>query len=93
MRRLWLIFAQTVTIGLAACFVVAIFRPEWSASLPWFSTPVRPPAAPVAADPPSEPVPPAVESPQHAARPEFHSFRDGARKALPSVVHIFTSQK
>jgi serine protease DegQ len=34
-----------------------------------------------------------VESPQYAARPEFHSFRDGARKALPSVVHIFTSQK
>ncbi|MEY2634012.1 MAG: hypothetical protein RIR00_2666, partial [Pseudomonadota bacterium] len=29
MRKLWLIFAQTVTIALAAYFVVATLRPDW----------------------------------------------------------------
>jgi serine protease DegQ len=29
MRRLWLIFAQTVTIGLAVLFVVSTLKPEW----------------------------------------------------------------
>ncbi|UUZ51300.1 hypothetical protein LP420_18580 [Massilia sp. B-10] len=29
MRRLWLLFAQTVTIALALYFVVAALRPDW----------------------------------------------------------------
>ncbi len=29
MRRLWLIFAQTVTVSLAVVFVLGTFRPEW----------------------------------------------------------------
>ncbi|KAB0604009.1 2-alkenal reductase, partial [Castellaniella defragrans] len=29
MRRLWLIFAQTVTVCLAILFLVATLRPQW----------------------------------------------------------------
>ncbi len=29
MRRLWLLFAQTVTVGLALWFIVASLKPEW----------------------------------------------------------------
>ena len=29
MRKLWLIFSQAVTVGLAGLFVVGTFRPEW----------------------------------------------------------------
>jgi hypothetical protein len=29
MRRLWLIFAQTVTVSLAVLFVVTTLKPEW----------------------------------------------------------------
>ena len=29
MRRLWLIFAQTVTVSLAVLFVVSTLKPEW----------------------------------------------------------------
>ena len=29
MKRLWLVFAQTVTVVLAAYFVVATLQPEW----------------------------------------------------------------
>jgi serine protease DegQ len=30
MRRLWLVFAQTVTIGLALWFIVATLKPDWA---------------------------------------------------------------
>jgi serine protease DegQ len=33
MRRIWLIFAQTVTVCLAILFVVVTLRPDWSKSL------------------------------------------------------------
>ena len=29
MQRLWLIFAQAVTLAVAVLFVVSTFRPEW----------------------------------------------------------------
>ena len=29
MKRLWLIFAQTVTISLAVYFVISTLKPEW----------------------------------------------------------------
>ena len=29
MRRLWLLFAQTVTVGLALWFIVATLKPQW----------------------------------------------------------------
>jgi serine protease DegQ len=31
MRKLWLVFAQAVTITLAALFVVTLVRPDWLA--------------------------------------------------------------
>jgi Do/DeqQ family serine protease len=78
MRRLWLIFAQTVTVGLAILFVVSTLKPEWLGK--------RPPAG-------SSVV--ALQESAVATVPAIAatSFRDAAKKALPSVVHIFTSQK
>ncbi|MBS1169808.1 MAG: Do family serine endopeptidase, partial [Burkholderiaceae bacterium] len=29
MRRLWLLFAQTITVGLAIWFIVISLKPEW----------------------------------------------------------------
>ena len=78
MRRLWLIFAQTVTVSLAVLFVVSTLKPEWIGRFPSF-----PAAAPV-----SQMQTPASEPP-----PASGSFREAAKMALPSVVHIFTSQK
>ena len=73
MRKLWLIFAQTVTVGLALHFVVLTLRPETTDALPEMAAPV----APVEARRPVSP----------------NSFRAAAKRALPSVVHVFTSQK
>ena len=78
MRRLWLIFAQTVTISLAVLFVVSTLKPEWLGRFPSF--PVAPPV--------SQPQTPASEP-----LPASGSFREAAKMALPAVVHIFTSQK
>ncbi len=74
MRRLWLIFAQTATIGLAALFVVATLKPEL---LPWRGgsiVTIR--EAPIGAVPQKE-----------------GSFSAAAKKAMPTVVNIFTSKE
>jgi len=74
MTRLWLIFAQTVTIGLAVFFVIGTLKPEWLSDRPGVvhireSAPAREGAAVSQA-----------------------SYNEAARKVVPSVVHIFTSQ-
>jgi serine protease DegQ len=75
MHRLWLIFAQTVTVALALLFVVTTLKPEW---LPNQTKVValQESAAPNA---------------ENIASPG--SYREAARSALPSVVHIYTTQQ
>ena len=80
MRRFWLIFAQTVTVSLAVLFVVKTLKPEWLEQQTR-NTPAF--VATTAQD--------SVRAGEPA--PAGGSYRDAARKALPSVVHIFTSQK
>jgi serine protease DegQ len=80
MRRLWLLFAQAVTIALAVVVVLAAWRPQW-----WAST--RGAAAPVAvARAPS----PAPALPVHAGA--SNSFAAAVRRAAPAVVAITASR-
>ena len=79
MRRLWLIFAQTVTVAVAILFVINTLRPEW---LPARPVPLTVHEAPVATPTPSG----------GDTLPNSGSYRDAARAALPSVVHIYTTQ-
>ena len=80
MKRLWLIFAQAVTISVAALFVVQTLKPEW---LTWRHAGNGVPPLPVAIHQAA----PAVDAPRVA------SYADAAQAALPAVVHIFTSQE
>jgi Do/DeqQ family serine protease len=80
MKRLWLIFAQAVTISVAALFVVQTLKPEW---LAWRHAGNGAPPLPVAIHQAA----PAVDAPRVA------SYADAAQAALPAVVHIFTSQE
>ena len=80
MRRLWLIFAQTVTVCIAVLFVVKTLKPEWLMHLPGTGVSVSEVATVFQAPAGSE-----------ALRPG--SFADAAKKAVPAVVHIFTSQE
>ena len=78
MRKLWLIFAQTVTVSLAVLFVISTLKPEWLGKSPANT----PRIVALQETAPNETAPSAAAT-----------YRDAARRALPSVVHIFTSQK
>jgi len=77
MKRYWLLFSQTVTVLLAAYFVVATLQPDWlprtarsSGGLTLLQAPTAPPAA----------------------QPVAGSFSAAARTAAPAVVSINTSK-
>ncbi|MDR2625951.1 MAG: Do family serine endopeptidase [Zoogloeaceae bacterium] len=81
MRRLWLIFAQTTTVAVALLFVIMTLKPEWLAHAPSSPTVIT-----------------LQENAQDTAASSdgtfaAYGFRDAARRALPAVVHIFTSQQ
>ncbi len=80
MNRLWLIFAQAVTISVAALFVIQTLKPEW--------LPTR------LIENATTPAVVAIQqaAPARDAR-KVASYADAAQTALPAVVHIFTSQE
>jgi serine protease DegQ len=77
MRKLWLLFAQAVTLTLAALFVVSLVKPDW---LAWRAQVVEV----------RESAPVAFLSPASSAR---LSFSDAARKAIPAVVNISATRE
>src|SRR5947207_14486388 len=77
MHRLWLVFAQAVTIAVAVLFVVSTFRPEW--------LPAR--TAPQLA------VVQATSTGPQPVTSRVGSYHDAVRRATPSVVNIFTSKE
>ncbi|ABE48532.1 MULTISPECIES: Do family serine endopeptidase [Methylobacillus] len=85
MRKLWLIFAQTVTISLAALFVAQLFYPQLLPFGDKSGTSIK--EAP-AYNPINE------VSPNHdGSQAPPGSYRRAAQAAIPSVVNIFTSKK
>jgi serine protease DegQ len=79
MQRLWLLFAQAVTIVLALYFVYSAVQPKWPPARPGtvqqLGTPSQPASAMVAAPAPTP-----------------NSFRSAAGRAMPAVVNILTSK-
>jgi Do/DeqQ family serine protease len=80
MRRLWLIFAQTVTLGVAVLFVLKTLKPEWLD--PWYAGAGR-----------IQDIVTVRSAPATTAPRAGLSYADAAQAALPSVVHIFTAQE
>lgn len=78
MRRLWLTFAQTITVCIAILFAVKTLKPEWLGY--WPSIPATTPAVAI------------IEAPKSGDR-RPGSYADAAQKAVPAVVHIYTSQE
>jgi Do/DeqQ family serine protease len=78
MKRLWLLFAQVVTVLLAAYFIVATLQPQWLGRM------ARSPGGPAIT---------VVEPPANSAQEApAASFRNAVRRAAPSVVSINTSK-
>jgi serine protease DegQ len=89
MQRLWLIFAQAVTVLLAVLFTLATLRPEW---LPNRFAPIAPSlsTSPTVVGQSVLSAEPAVSS--STKQSATSSYSDAARRAVPSVVNIFTTK-
>jgi serine protease DegQ len=77
LKRLWLLFAQTVTVILAAVLVLSIVRPEWlphrlADSAAVAGRAVQPNAA------------------GGASRPDILSYAGAVQRAIPAVVNIYS---
>ncbi len=80
LRKFWLYFAQAVTVCLAVLFVVSTLRPDllsWNTRAAPAVTKAAAPVATVAAPAPAK----------------FLSFSEAARRAMPTVVNIYTSKE
>lgn len=82
MRRFWLLFAQTVTIGLALWFIVTTLKPDWANKALGGAQSLH-----IASSTVSLQEAPASNTPTQG------SYREAAKRAMPSVVNIFTSKE
>lgn len=78
MQRLWLLFAQVVTVGLALWFIAITLKPEWVGSRAGSMIRVAPSGV-------------MLQESAPGAAPG--SYSDAAKRAMPSVVNIFTSKE
>ena len=83
LRRFWLLFAQAVTVLLALIFIIATLKPQWLQGQGQFG---RQLSAPIVA---LQEVAPALTG--HGASAPT-SYADGAQKAMPAVVNVFSSK-
>jgi serine protease DegQ len=80
LKRVWLVFAQATTVGLALLFVVATLRPDWLQRAPRAALPAPEPRA-------------ATAPPLDAPRPHgMDSYSEAVRVAAPAVVNVYTTQ-
>jgi Do/DeqQ family serine protease len=83
MRRLWLIFSQAATVGMALLFVLATLKPQW------LSGPGQPFSAVVAEVVSLRTAAPAASAP---VLDNGNGLAEAARQAAPAVVSVITSK-
>jgi serine protease DegQ len=82
MKKLWLLFAQFTTLGVAALLVIAVFKPDLLKTQPGQVTIVE-----------RAPAPAQEAAPATPAGPGPASYRAAAKKAMAAVVNIYTSKQ
>jgi len=85
LQRLWLVFAQTATVCLAALFVVSTLKPEWLPQRGAAPQPAAPTAESSAAS--------VAQAPSAATASRAESFHEAVVRSSPAVVNIFTSKE
>jgi serine protease DegQ len=81
MRRLWLLFAQTVTVGLALWFIVITLQPNWVTQ--GFNSGRTVTLSSSAT----------LSESGNKTIPASNSYHQSAKKAMPSVVNISTARR
>lgn len=92
LRRLWLVFCQASTIGLALLFVVSTLRPQWIShglALP-VSTYLPASSSVGATDTAIRQVP--SDEPVNRVN-AIGSYSDAVARAMPAVVNVYTAQQ
>jgi serine protease DegQ len=92
LKRLWMTFAQTVTVALAVLFVIATLRPEWlprKLSMAGASGTALPAAGPTADGSGAEP----MTAASGTGSAPWLSYGEAARAAIPAVVNIYTTKE
>ena len=95
LRRIWMVFAQATTVGLALLFVVSTLRPQWFSREPTGA--VLP--VPVASAPASSGGAPAtairqVPADEPVTRANaIGSYADAVARAMPAVVNVYTTRQ
>jgi serine protease DegQ len=84
LRRLWLLFAQATTVGLALLFIVSTLKPDWLRS----TVAVAP--TPVSSGVSIQQV---VAPPPGASPDAVASFGEAARLAMPAVVSVYSTKE
>ena len=84
LRRLWLLFAQATTIGLALLFIVGTLKPDWLRRAPSVL------ATPVSKDVSIQQV---TAEPVGGRAEALASYGDAARQAMPAVVSVYTAKE
>ncbi|HSY28628.1 MAG TPA: Do family serine endopeptidase [Burkholderiaceae bacterium] len=82
MQRLWLLFAQTVTVGLAIWFIVITLKPDWAGNAADSVRNMRIGNSSLS-----------LQEAGGTSTPGQGSYRDAAKRAMPSVVNIFTTKE
>ncbi len=98
LRRIWLLFAQATTVGLGLLFVVTTLKPQWLARYTGALGPSSGAAAraagPAAAGLPNSTGVRQAMLEEPAARVNAQgSYSEAARRAMPSVVSVYTSKQ
>jgi serine protease DegQ len=96
LRRLWLVFAQATTVGLALLFVVSTLRPQWLGRFAVAASPAAGAQRTVAtaAGAPNSTGVRQVSIEQPTAHTSAQgSYSEAARQAMPSVVSVYTSKQ
>jgi len=81
LRRFWLSFAQAVTVLLALLFIVTTLKPSWLQRQGQLGQQL---AGPIVAL--------QQVAPNMGSRRAVESYADGAQKAMPAVVNVFSSK-
>jgi serine protease DegQ len=84
LRRLWLLFAQATTIGLALLFIVSTLKPDWLRRTPSVL------ATPVSKDVSIQQV---TADPAGGRSEALSSYGEAARRAMPAVVSVYTAKE
>ena len=84
LRRLWLIFAQATTVGLALLFIVSTLRPEWIGRSP--ATAASPAGS-------AELAIKQATAPDAPRANALTSYSEAVNRAAPAVVNVYTTKE